>query len=175
MTTKLKELLYEVFEDEQPKINKREVIEGVSQYSIVGKKLYSEHSILEIAEQLVKIAESAHSHILSETDGWFDKVSVNRNMKSLSGIVKEFKKTATEAHSVNQRLQALYEDAGHILNRYYEIKEESGDQEEYQAFFRKACEKFGIDPGDIDNVDDEKKKELFNYVDKNWQADKETD
>lgn len=175
MTTKLKELLYEVFDEDQPKINKHEVIEGVSHYSIVGKKLYSETSILETAEQLVKIVESAHSHILSETGDWFDKISVSRNMKNLNGIVKEFKKTATEAHSVNQRLQALYEDAGHILGRYYDINEETGDKDEYQAFFRKTAKEFGVDPEKIDELPDDKKAEFYNLIDAGWEADTETD
>ena len=39
MTTKLKDLLVEVFEDDRP-VDKRAVIEGVSQYGIVGKSLY---------------------------------------------------------------------------------------------------------------------------------------
>ena len=45
-------------------------------------------------------------------------------MKSLKGSVVEFTKTAKEAQAVNQRLTALYEDMGHILNRYYDISED---------------------------------------------------
>ena len=130
---KLRDLLNEVFQD-APKVNKHKVIEGVSNYSNLGKKLYSENSLLEISKSLINIAESAHSHILSETDDWFDKVTVNKNMKSLKNMVGEFKKTAGEANSVNQRLTALYEDMGHILNRYYDINEDivtedSGDMD----------------------------------------------
>jgi len=40
-------------------------------------------------------------------------------------------------------------------------------KEEYQTFFKAACKKFGIDPEDIDNIDKDKKKELFSYIDKN--------
>ena len=35
----------------------------------------------------------------------------------------EFQKTAKEANQLNQRLTALYEDIGHVLNRYYDIDE----------------------------------------------------
>ena len=38
--------------------------------------------------------------------------------------VEQFKKNAVEANATNQRLSALYEDMGNILNRYYEIDEE---------------------------------------------------
>ena len=47
----------------------------------------------------------------------------NKNMKQLKGNVVEFQKTAKEAHMLNQRLTGLYEDIGHVLNRYYEIDE----------------------------------------------------
>ena len=120
---KLRSLLSEVFE-EAPRVNKHRVIEGVSKYSAVGKALYSENNLVKIAEQLVEIAESAHSHIIGEQGDWFDKVTVNKNMKSLQNHVKEFKVVANEANSVNQRLTSLYEDMGHILNRYYDINED---------------------------------------------------
>ena len=44
-------------------------------------------------------------------------------MKELKGLTGQFKKTAVEANATNQRLSALYEDMGNILNRYYEIDE----------------------------------------------------
>ena len=126
---KLKDLLGEVF-DETPKVDKHQVIEGVKNYGIVGKSLYSNSNIMEIAKQLSHIAEQAHSHVLSETDDWFDKVSVNKNMQSLKKSVAEFKKTAMESHQLNQRLTGLYEDIGHVLNRYYDISEgDEGDMD----------------------------------------------
>ncbi len=100
---KLKDILSEVF-DETPKVDKHKVIEGVRNFGIVGKSLYNNNNIMEIAKQLAEVAESAHSYILGEQDDWFDKVSVNRNMKSLKGGVMEFQKTAKEAHALNQRL-----------------------------------------------------------------------
>ena len=126
---KLKKLLEDVF-NEQPQINKYEVVEGVRSYGIVGKQLYSSSNIMEIAKQLSHIAEQAHTHILGETDDWFDSISVNKNMKALKTNVAEFKKAAVEAHQLNQRLTGLYEDIGHVLNRYYEIDEaDKGDMD----------------------------------------------
>ena len=122
MNKKLKDLLSEVFEDVQ-KVDKHKVIEGVRNYSIIGKSLYNGGNIMEVANQLAEVAESAHNHILGEQDDWFDRISVNKNMKSLKGSVVEFQKTAKEAHMLNQRLTGLYEDIGHVLNRYYDIDE----------------------------------------------------
>ena len=146
---KLKELLGEVF-NETPKVDKHKVIEGVRNYSIVGKTLYNNGNIMEVAKQLAEIAESAHHHILGENDDWFDKISVNKNMKSLKGSVVEFQKTAKEAHMLNQRLTGLYEDIGGGLNRYYEIDEIMEDK------------------GDMDNdgVDEPDSKEYMDNKDK---------
>jgi hypothetical protein len=119
---KLKNILQEAFEN-TPKIDKHKVIEGVRNFGIVGKSLYNNNNIMETAKQLASIAESAHNHILGEQDDWFDKISVNKNMKSLKGSVMEFQKTAKEAQMLNQRMTALYEDIGHVLNRYYDIDE----------------------------------------------------
>ena len=137
---KLKDILSEAFED-TPKVDKHKVVEGVRNFGIVGKSLYNNSNIMEVAKQLAEIAESAHNHILGEQDDWFDKISVNKNMKTLKGSVVEFQKTAKEAHSLNQRLTGLYEDIGHVLNRYYEIDE--------------AMDAVGKEDGDIDNDGDE--------------------
>ncbi len=179
---KLTQLLEEIaFENDAPKIDKHKVIESVSTYSQIGKQLYN-HNISEMAKGLVKIAEDAQTHVMSETDDWFDKVSINRNMKSLNGMVKEFKKAATEYNALNQRLTALYEDMGTILNRYYDISEAhengehepvKGDKEEYQKFFKSALEKYGVT--EPDQLEGDKKKDFFNYVDKNWTGDNESD
>ena len=133
--------------DDRPKVNKHEVIEAIRNYSTVGKQLYSNGGILEAAKQLAKMAEAAQNHVLSETDDWFDAVSVKRNMKELKGLTGNFKKTALEANNVNQRLSALYEDMGNILNRYYDIEE--------------ALDPVGKEDDDVDNDGDEDDSDAY--------------
>jgi len=174
---KLKDLLSEVFEETQ-KVDRHKVSEGVRNFSIVGKSLYNNNNIMEVATQLAEIAEQAHHHILGENDDWFDKISVNKNMKTLKGSVMEFQKTAKEAHMLNQRMTGLYEDIGHVLNRYYDIDEvvsedkadmdndgiNEPDDEEYldnkDKAIKKAVKKETKEaPGELDNNDDENIKE----------------
>jgi len=150
---KLKNILQEVFED-SPQVDKYKVVEGVKNFGIVGKQLYNNNNIVETAKQLAEIAESAHHHILGENDDWFDKISVNKNMKTLKGSVVEFTKTAKEAQALNQRMTALYEDIGHVLNRYYDIDE--------------ALDK--VDPSKVEPEDDFKDRE-----DKDIDNDGDTD
>jgi len=119
----MKKLLEGIDWSDQPKVNKYEVTEGVRQYSNIGKTMFKETNIIEVAKQLHKIVEGAQTHIVSEQDDWFDKVTINRNIGSLKGMVKEFKKSAVEASQLDERLRSLYEDMGGILNRYYDIDE----------------------------------------------------
>ncbi len=56
---------------------------------------------------------------------WFDRVTIKRNMKELKGLHEKFQKEALEAKAQEQRLEALYEDMGHVLNRYFEIADVS--------------------------------------------------
>ena len=149
----------------------------LSQYNNIGEDIFGKSNISKISEKLSWIANQAKSHTLSETEDWFDKITVNRNMKELTGLSKQFGKIAQESNSLQQRLGALYEDMGNILGRYYEVgevvKEETGDKEEYEKFFRSALKKFGV--SEPDELDDDKKKDFYNYVDANWQGDNESD
>ncbi len=54
-----------------------------------------------------------------------------------------------------------------------EVDEESEKQKKYQAFFNKALKKFGVSsPSELEG---DKKKEFFDYVDKHYEADNEED
>ena len=54
-----------------------------------------------------------------------------------------------------------------------EVDEESEKQKKYQAFFNKALKKFGVSsPSELEG---DKKKEFFDYIDKNYEADNEED
>ena len=164
----------------------------ISSYNKLGESIFGESNITKVAEKMSWIANQAKSHTLSETEDWFDKITVNRNMKELTGLSNQFGKIANEAKTLQERMGALYEDMGNILGRYYEIGETHIDghdteddmksskekntrikEGDYEVFFKSAMKKFGI--SSPDELDDDKKKEFFNYVDKNYEAENETD
>jgi len=181
------------------KVSAKEIKEAMNNFSQMGKLLQREENLKEIAHSLSEIATKAKSYTLSETDDWFDKVTVNRNMKELTNLSKQFGKLSEEANSVQQRLSALYEDMGNVLGRYYDLNEthdyghesddaetpeiETGEENPYQEpvseaddkyakFFRGALNKFGVSsPAELGD----KKQAFYNYVDKNYQAKQETD
>jgi hypothetical protein len=162
-------------------INVNRFLEDVKNYGHIGKDIYRETNLKDIALKLSEIVESAKIHTMNEADDWFDRVSVKRNMKELGGLAGQFVKAAKESNLMQRRMETLYEDMGNILSRYYEIedsntlseadvkdldKPESGDKEAYQKFFQAAMKKFDVDSPD--ELSDEDKKDFFNWVDKNW-------
>ena len=169
---------------ETQKVSSDQVKEALQNYNKLGETLYQQQSLKETAKSLSQVAEMAASHTLQDTEDWFDKVTVSRNMKELTNHSKAFSKISEEASSVQQRLAGLYEDMGMILNRYYDIpegadqmdkdeeKKNSIEECDYEAFFQKAMKKFGISAPD-ELGSDEKKKKFFNYVDKNYKAKSE--
>jgi hypothetical protein len=159
------------------KVDVKGLTNEISSYNKLGESLFGKSNITTVAEKLSWIANQAKSHTLSETESWFDKITVNRNMKELTGLSNQFGKIATEAKTLQQRMGALYEDMGNILGRYYKIgesvKEETGDKDEYQKFYKSALKKYGV--SSPDDLDDEKKKDFYNYIDANWEGDNEND
>jgi len=191
-------------EERETKISSEQILSKIQEFGKLGKSIYKSGDLKETAKTLSDIANSAKVHTLRETEDWFDKITVNRNMKELTNLSKNFNKLSEEASSVQQRLEALYEDMGNVLSRYYELNEthdyghesddietpelETGEENPYQEpieddeiteedtkyakFFKGALKKFGVStPAELGD----KKKEFFNYVDKNYSAENETD
>jgi len=64
-------------------------------------------------------------------------------------------------------------DEEELENDKEETDEQSEKQKKYQAFFDKALKKFGVkSPAELEG---DKKKEFFDYVDKNYEGDNEAD
>ena len=184
-------------EEEETNIDVKGLTNELASYNKLGESIFGKSNIMKIAEKLSFIAQQAKSHTLQETEDWFDKITVSRNMKELTGLSKQFGKIANEAKGLQQRMGAMYEDMGNILGRYYDvgeghvpghdvdddmtpekeketkIGEYNIDEGEYEKIFQAAMKKFGI--SSPDELEDDKKKEFFNYVDKNYKAKKETD
>ena len=190
--------------ESETKIDSKQIVSKIQEFGQLGKSIYKSGDLKETAKTLSDIANAAKVHTLRETEDWFDKVTVNRNMKELTNLSKHFGKLSEEASSVQQRLEALYEDMGIVLSRYYDLNEvhdyghesddietpelETGEENPYQEpiaddelteedtkyakFFKGALKKFGVStPAELGD----KKKDFFNYVDKNYAADNETD
>jgi len=125
MNMKLRNLIENVVKDEPTWSNeeKKRALEMIGKYNEYGHALRRETNLLEIAEKLQEISNYAESFTMNESEDWFDKVTIDRNMKDLKKLSESFAKLARETYVHEQRMEALYEDAGMILNRYFEIKD----------------------------------------------------
>jgi len=76
------------------------------------------------------------------------------------------------ADSLEEKKQSLGDALVGVCEDCEETEEiEEGSKEEYEAFFKKAMEKFGISsPADLKS--EEEKKKFFDYVDKNYKGEK---
>ncbi len=102
--------------------------EAISKYNEYGQHFKSAMSMGELAEKLMQVAEFAEQSVMSEAEDWFDGHTIKRNMKEMKSYVGEFAKVAREHDSLRQRMSALYDDMGRVLERYFEIHE--GDVED---------------------------------------------
>ncbi len=111
------------FGEDEKKVDTGEFMQEVKNFSRLGEMIYREGSLRDVAKGLAELAEKARIATLQETDDWFDKVTINKNMKTLGNTSGEFTKIAKEANALQQRMESLYEDMGHILGRYYDLDE----------------------------------------------------
>jgi ribosomal protein L9 len=100
---------------------KKHFLEIISTYNTFQNQMKRQSDLTEVANTLGGIVEAAKEMTLRESGDWFDAVTVKRNMNELDKLGKSFDKFAIEAKAMDERLHSLYEDMGHILNRYYEI------------------------------------------------------
>jgi len=127
----------------------------------------------ETGEKEVAKDEAEHK-ALSAKGYTHEKPKVNEVEEPRAKGEKDFKKM----HDDNVEVSGESPD-GKVTKakkgNYYkeEVDEESEKQKKYQAFFQKALKKFGVkSPSELEG---DKKKEFFDYVDKNYEADKESD
>jgi hypothetical protein len=119
---KLRDLLKETEEFQQlPTELKKHFLEIISTYNQHREGMSRKSDIMQVAETLGGIADAAQEYTLREGGDWFDRVTIKRNMTELKKFQAAFEKEAQEATAQEQRLEALYEDMGHVLGRYFEI------------------------------------------------------
>ena len=155
---------------------KRAFLEAVSQYKRFGESIYRTGNLAEVYESIKGIVETAQKVTLEETGDWFDKVTVNRHMKSMNESFKVFSNTIKEVNVLQQRLESCYDEMGEVLGKYYEIKEaeeKEADMEEGNEFG--AARAKAIAAGDsefevdgkkykVTSVDDEDKENAKDFT-----------
>jgi hypothetical protein len=104
----------------------------------------------------------------------FDKRYYMGNMTGAVNAIEKLKKGLSDDPKVKEFLRIANESAEvprGTATDYTNWLPEGGDKEAYQKFFNKALKKFGV--SSPDELEGDKKKEFFDYVDKNWKGDHE--
>ena len=111
------------------------------------------------------------------------KTAVEEGSARMDGRTTQYREHRKKLESARARKESTkkteaYEIGTDEYRKYLErltpgetIEEKKGDKEEYQKFFNSALKKFGVkSPSELEG---DKKKEFFDYVDKNWTGDTE--
>jgi hypothetical protein len=86
--------------------------------------------------------------------------------------IMKFIKTLPEQYNEETKMSNWKEIIESKIEEKIMARLQNEEDSDYQEFFKKALEKFGVEsPAELES--DEKKKEFFDYVDKNWKGDNE--
>ena len=137
-----------------PKTGKKEVAKDEAEHKALAAKGYTH--------------EAPEENVADPTDKSDDQNT--DKVRKMHGVKKvdldEVHDEALEMHEA-QKVEAKDEDEDESTD------EASDKQAKYKAFFDKALKKFGADsPADLEG---DKKKEFFDYVDANYEAENEAD
>jgi hypothetical protein len=151
---------------------KKAFLEAVSSYRQLGEMISHKGDLQEIHENIKKIVESASSLTLKETGDWFDKVTVNRHMKSMNESYKIFSNSIKEVVTLQQRMESAYDEIGEVLGKYYEIKEGNEFGAERAKAIAKGEDEFevGGKTFKVTNVDDEDKENAEKFANESIKA-----
>lgn len=126
---------------------KQAFLEAVKQYKKYSEVIYRNAGLEEVYNSIKELVGAADTVTLSETEDWFDNVTVSRHMKRMGESFKVFEKTLKEVETLQQRLESSYDEIGEVLGKYYEITEE--------------LDPVGKEDGDIDNDGDEDSSDMY--------------
>jgi len=148
---------------------KRAFVEAVASYRKIGEAIYHNGNLMEAYENIKNIVETAEKLTLKETGDWFDKVTVNRHMKSMNESFKIFSSTIKEVATLQQRLESSYDEIGEVLGKYYEIKEGNEFGAERAKAIASGDDTFNVGGQSfkVTGVDSEDKKNAEEFVGEN--------
>lgn len=114
--------------EETPKLSpeqKKRLMEMASMFENYGQALHNEEAIVNSARAMTELCELAESYALNECGDWFQQDIVKKDMKEVKKRVMEYGKLAKECYAKMQQLGVSYQDIGHVLGRYYDLKKKT--------------------------------------------------
>lgn len=105
----------------QPQVSVDEILETISHFREWGDTLKANAQLTEVSMNLSRIAENVEQLAMNEAGEGYDQHTLKRHMKEIKSYASDFAKLSTESQAVNFRMNALYEDMGRILERYFDL------------------------------------------------------
>lgn len=101
---------------------KKQLMEKVARFNEYGRVLRCETELMEMAKTLSEIGQMAEAYAVTESADYFQAETVKRDFNEVKKITTQFSKLAKECFGGLQQLNALYEDMGRKMERYFEIQ-----------------------------------------------------
>ena len=123
------------FGTEPPKMSseqKKKLMELGAMYENFGQCLQNEEALMNSAKGVTELCELAETYALNECGEWFQQEIVKKDMQNLKKRVSEFQKIVQETYARMQQAGVAYQDIGHVLGRYYDLKGTQGQDQEMQ-------------------------------------------
>jgi hypothetical protein len=131
------------FNEETPKLSpqqKNRLMELTSMFENIGQSLRNEEAIVNSAKSMTELCELAEMYAINECGDWFQQDIVKKDMKELKKRVLEYTKVTKECYARMQQAGVAYQDIGHILGRYYDIKKTNPLDQQMQPAGKKPLQ-----------------------------------
>lgn len=148
-----------------PKTGKKEVAKDEAEHKALAAKGYTHD----------KPEENVADPTDKSDDQNVDKVRKMHGVDKVdkTGLKEDIDAAHDEAIAIEEARKVEAKDEDEEEGDEEQPTEDSDKQKKYKAFFDKALKKFGVDsPSQLKG---DKKKEFFDYVDANYEADNEAD
>ena len=100
---------------------KRNLLQMVGKFNEYRRAMKLADELKQVAENIVYISEMTEKYGLHETSEWFEGVTLERDMKDIKRYANELHKIANKVHPEVQKAEALYEEIGLKLERYFNL------------------------------------------------------
>ena len=123
------------FGTEPPKMSpeqKKKLLQLSAMYENFGECFKNEEQLMNAAKGIAELCELAETYALNECGEWFQQEIVKKDMQNLKRRVQEFQKIVKETYARMQQAGVAYQDIGHVLGRYYDLKGNKGNDAKFQ-------------------------------------------
>jgi hypothetical protein len=100
---------------------KRKLLGMIGKFNEYRNAMKMAEELKQVAENIVYIAEMTEKYGLNETSEWFEGVTLERDMKEIKKYAMELHKIANKVHPQVQQAEAIYEEIGLKLERYFNL------------------------------------------------------